>query len=542
MQSTLCLKQTINIKLFGPFQIVGNNDVDLTPSGKRAKAIVAMLVLSGTGTCHRKWVQEKLWSARSAPQAAASLRQELSNLKRHFRDRQLDLIIVERDTVSLATSAYDIRTDNKHGQRQLLEGLSIPDPSFNSWLATHRLQQSRARTLAPAIAPTVPVNSLPQIRINEFSATCGSDKSSIFAAGLTEELLTVLGKMSAGFRLLHPSSPKKEHLDELILEGSVRVSGTTRVTTRLYSTKHQCYLWSTRMDYDSTSVFDAQEKICKSIVESTQGSLSNEDWSTSWSKTSSYGKSCFLAWENYQIGRYHENQVRRESLLKAIEYYAAALKIDASFLPAKVATGFCKLDLYRLCWTDTPQQLLKEVQDLAAELRCDSSQPYSTALKAFVQSLKGYHEEAHQMMEQSLRRAQTITPELLGYYGVLLGYAGNFSEESIQYKKALALTQYPPLWIRPNLALALVGVDNPAAIEQCKQVLDYDPDQPRALIFIIAALASQDLSEARLPEYVARLLKIEPEFRAQAWASINRYKNPADFHKIAALLASAGLP
>ena len=154
----------LEIRLAGPFRIADGDGRDITPHGKRAKALLALLALSKNGVRSRRWIQEKLWSDRSPEQGAASLRQELSELRRHFRVAGVEPISADREVVQLDLSAARIDLHESAGAtatQELLEGIDISDPEFEDWLREERShwEEAAARS-APsngAVRTSVPV-------------------------------------------------------------------------------------------------------------------------------------------------------------------------------------------------------------------------------------------------------------------------------------------------------------------------------------------------------------------------------------------------
>ena len=114
---------------------------DATPPGRRSRAILAMLALAPRGERSRVWLQDRLWSDRGQEQGGASLRQELSALRAHFRRIGLDPVVIERDRVRLRPGSVALDIDLPGGaspSEQLLEGFDIPDREFEEWLTLER--------------------------------------------------------------------------------------------------------------------------------------------------------------------------------------------------------------------------------------------------------------------------------------------------------------------------------------------------------------------------------------------------------------------
>lgn len=122
-----------------------------------------MLALAPNGTRSRKWLQSKLWSTRGEEQGAASLRQELSEVRKSLRNAGFDLISTDRDVVRLDVASISIDlNDPPEGSatRDLLEGLDIRDPEFEDWLREQRSQWPRPRTVPANVYPVAAADQL----------------------------------------------------------------------------------------------------------------------------------------------------------------------------------------------------------------------------------------------------------------------------------------------------------------------------------------------------------------------------------------------
>ncbi len=163
----------LQIRLLGPMRITASSGEDVTPAGKRAQAIIAMVALSENGERSRAWLQARLWSNRPASQGSASLRQELTKIRKiigpaHFCT-ELDRVALSRvriDALDLRRSGALASAFGSAEPPDLLEGLEIADEAFEEWLRLERanwreqIDQSalHAHTPAPAQAaiPAVP--------------------------------------------------------------------------------------------------------------------------------------------------------------------------------------------------------------------------------------------------------------------------------------------------------------------------------------------------------------------------------------------------
>src|SRR5215475_7457303 len=70
------------IQVIGPFRLLAHDGEDLTPLGRKARALLAILALTPTRRRSRPALQDKLWSDRGPEQGAASLRQTLTEIRK----------------------------------------------------------------------------------------------------------------------------------------------------------------------------------------------------------------------------------------------------------------------------------------------------------------------------------------------------------------------------------------------------------------------------------------------------------------------------
>src|SRR5262245_41534416 len=139
----------LRLRVLGGFQLTGADGADLSPPGKKLRALVALLALAPAGGWPRERLTAMLWGDREDEQARGSLRQALAELRRSLGD---EAIQSDRDTVSfnpgaLHTDAQEFATlAAKEEVSQavalyggdLLDGVSLPDAQFGDWLLVER--------------------------------------------------------------------------------------------------------------------------------------------------------------------------------------------------------------------------------------------------------------------------------------------------------------------------------------------------------------------------------------------------------------------
>lgn len=532
------------IFLSGPFQIVCVDGNDVTPRGAKAKALLALVLLSENAIRSRTWLQDRLWSASSQQQGASSLRKELSVLKKEFSRHNLTFLNIDRETVSinLQEVEVDVFEERQLSERaELLEGLDVADVEFEDWLAVERQAYWGLAEIDEELAPqwSKPLGKWsrqrPSIVLEPMEEVGVQPEVSVVARSIHDELMFLLGNLSDVIEL-RDARRQTEPIDGYILSGSVVGAEGLRVAAQLTSSEDRSCLWNERFRFRPGDQFNAVEEIAIQVVEALQLRLRDGHWSEIWSSRNTVVE----AWTAFQKGRIQEGHTTYEGLQHAIRHYETCLKHDPKYLPAKVAIGFCHLDLIRLGMDPSPERTLIAIEEKCEDLsEAFSDDPYFVALQAFFLCAKGNTEEACAVMRSALDRFQ-YSPDVLGYYAGLLGYNDQLEEEISICRQAIALTPHPPIWIEANLALALALNGDKSAWRHAHNVLNVDTGNVRAHVVLCAAsVQARNMTLAH--RHARRILEIQPSFQSENWAWNVCFKNPDHYRRMVDLLSQAGL-
>ncbi|NVO57828.1 hypothetical protein HW561_18685 [Rhodobacteraceae bacterium B1Z28] len=537
---------TARTKIFltGPFQVICDDGRDATPRGTKAKALVALVVLSKNTIRSRIWLQDRLWSQSSPAQGAASLRKELSVLTKHFGAFGLTFLDVGRGNVAinLAEAEVDLFDEQLQPDRaELLEGLDVADPEFEEWLAVERQAYWDIDTGEGGPGPLgglVPARwgrQRPAVVVEPMEVVGDTPDIAVAATSIRDELLFLLGTLSDVIEL-RDARRQEGPVDGYVLSGSVVGAEGLRVAAQLTSTSDQICLWTERFRFRKQDTFDAVEEIAMKVVEALQLRLRDGHWSEIWSARGTSTE----VWTAFQNGRIQESHTTETGLFHAIRQYETCLQRDPDYLPAIVAIGFCRLDLIRLGMDNVPEQTLAQVDAKCVSLRAKHpTDPYCAALEAFTCNVAGKTEDACHLMRKVVDRFHS-SPELLGYYAGLLGYDDQLEAEIAVYRQALALTPHPPIWIEANLAMAMALLEDKAAWQHAHNVLRVDPGSVRArVVLCMLSVAAGNQSLAR--RHARRILELQPGFTAKRWAWPACFKNQNHYTDVANLLSAAGL-
>ncbi len=131
----------ITIQLEGPLTVSTDDGGKITPKGRKACGLIALLALAPGMRRSRKLLQDKLWSDRGEAQGAASLRQALTEIRRAFGAHKACLI-TDRWIVSLDPARVAVLEPHwgafGDDETVILDGLDIRDPEFEDWLRDQR--------------------------------------------------------------------------------------------------------------------------------------------------------------------------------------------------------------------------------------------------------------------------------------------------------------------------------------------------------------------------------------------------------------------
>ncbi len=129
----------VELKLWGTFAAVRPDGTDATPHLLKCQALLALLATASDGRRSRSWLQARLWSDRSKPQANGSLRQALAVARKALGPARRCLSS-DRKVVTLDLSRIKLR-DPAPGD-EFLAGFDLADEGFNDWLRQERAARS----------------------------------------------------------------------------------------------------------------------------------------------------------------------------------------------------------------------------------------------------------------------------------------------------------------------------------------------------------------------------------------------------------------
>ena len=282
----------------------------------------------------------------------------------------------------------------------------------------------------------------------------GDPEREFFADGVTEELITQLGK-STGLRVIsrqsvmqfkHTTLPLSEIAHKLdvdaIVEGSVLQSGNrVRVTARLVPASSEKPLWADEYDRDLRDIIALQSEVTQAIASEIRLKLSPEEKARLSSRPVNPE-----AYEAYLKGRAYWYQISKPNYEQAERYFRLALEKDPNF--ALAYSGLADVWLMR---TDTGYLASSEVLGKAKEyaLKAIALDPSLAEPEVSLANITVDMDHDAAAGERHFRRAIEVNPSSalahFMYADFLISYHRN-AEWDVEAHKSLALDPMYFFW------------------------------------------------------------------------------------------------
>ena len=401
----------IRSQLFGSFRLVSPDGKEIEITGKRARALLAILCLEPGVAVERARLCELLWRGRFQAQARASLRQTLLALKKQLAPIRPDFLEISREYVAvnesvvlsdlgeleaaLADSAHSRASELllEIGGKALLGRFDFGD-EFSQWLAGRRAQveQRLKYAVEQALADLQggaddrlharlrdawglrnrnvnTSDTRARIGVLPFQSFDDDALRSV-AQGLFDELVTTLGQApqlliagrGSSLNLARSDRPLHEVADALrvdyLVQGAVRRQGEElRVHVCLVEGKTGFERWSHGYRGNTGNVFTLQDDIARAVTRELGSALALDIRVPKHRRTTSSKEAYAL----YLQGRALTARAIGDGVLaKAVGLLEAALEIDPDF--AACWTALAEAYVYTAVYTPCLDRLEKSAR------------------------------------------------------------------------------------------------------------------------------------------------------------------------------------
>jgi serine/threonine protein kinase/Tfp pilus assembly protein PilF len=204
--------------------------------------------------------------------------------------------------------------------------------------------------LRPRVSATARTKNIQSVAVLPLENLSGDREQDGFADGMTDELITTLGKLgpirvisrtsSNNYKGAHKPLPEiARALDvDAVVEGTVLRSGDrVRITAQLIQATTDRQLWADSYERNLHDILTLQDEVAKSIASEVMGKLTPEE------ENRFRGRRRVNpgAYDATVRGRYFWNKRDEESLSKALQLFRQAIEIDPTYADAYAGLADC---------------------------------------------------------------------------------------------------------------------------------------------------------------------------------------------------------
>jgi TolB-like protein/Flp pilus assembly protein TadD len=336
----------------------------------------------------------------------------------------------------------------------------------------------------------LPIRSLAVLPLENLS---GGHEQDYFADGMTDALITNLGQIRA-LRVISRTSimrykferkPLGDIAKELsldaVVEGSVLRSGTrVQITARLIQATTDTQIWSKTYERDLSDILRLQSDVARAIADEIRIQVTPEENA----RISRPRKVKPEAFDAYLKGRYHWEKRTREDLVKSLEFFQQAIRMDPTYAQAYagLADSYAVLGNNQYLRPDDSFPKAKAAALKALEIDDGLAEAHTSL--AF--TLWNYEVDGASA-ERDFKRAIGLNP---GYatahhwYAGFLSGMGRHEEAVAEIRKARELDPLSPR-INANVGFILYFARKyDQAIAELQKALEMDPSDGTAYLYL----------------------------------------------------------
>jgi len=395
--------------------------------------------------------------------------------------------------------------------RAAAAGLPFPEDTPTAQPTLKRRFPSRRRTMLIALAAAIVVvllvfrsdlagwrdrllgrpmeGEITSIAVLPLENLTGNAEQEYFVDGMTEALITELGKISA-LRVISRTSAmafkgSKKPLPEIarqlgvdaVLEGAVaRDRDRVRITTRLVHLSQERTLWAQSYERDLRDISALQGEIALVVAGEIRIKVRNQEQA----RLAQARPVDPRAYESFLKGRYLQARRTPDDMRKALVYFQHALEIDAGYAPAYVGI----IDCYSI---GGGRQMEVSIREADAKMKEAARKVVqlddSTAAAHYAIAIVKWHEWDFPGAEKEFQRALQLDPgdvQVRQHYAHYLLSMRRPTDARHEIQQALALDPLSSLLTVDLGFTYYYDHQFPAAIEQGQKALQMEPDFPYA--------------------------------------------------------------
>ena len=370
----------------------------------------------------------------------------------------------------------------------------------------------------------------PSVAVMPFKNLSGDAGQDFFSDGITEDVITALGRFSnllviaksASFPFKGSNAAPAEIgrlLDaRYLLEGSIRRAGDRlRVHVELTEAATGVHVWSETYDDELKDIFAVQDDIARRVVGAAAVKLTRFERERVLTKPTEN----LAAYEYLLRGREFLSHASRDKNDEAAALFQRAIDLDPNYAAAYAALGGSHFEAVVSGWTEFRQEELEQAETFAQKaLALDQMTTSAYRLLAFINMYKRRYDLALGQIDRALE----INPSDVDSYqtrGNILVWAGRATEAMPWLESALRFDHGHLLTVNSLCwAYYFLGRYN-EAVEAGDRALARSPGRSNQMIthsFLAAAYAEMDRTQDAEGER-AIITRLSPFFDARVFAA-----------------------
>ena len=371
------------------------------------------------------------------------------------------------------------------------------------------MRPSRIHERSPGPPSSPHIQSIAVLPLANLSA---DPQDAYFADGMTEELISVLSKISElrvisrtsvmQYKGVHKPMPEigRELHADAVVDGTVqRSEGRVRIRASLVDAREDRNLWSNSYEGELRDILSLQSQVAQAIAGEIQVKLTPQE-SASLAKSRTVNPQ---AYETYLRARYYWNKRTPGDLNKAIESFKAAIEIDPSYALAYtgLADSYSSLSVYGEV---SPREAMPRAKAAAQRaLEIDGTLAEAQATLANIEWAYDWDSAA---AEAGFRKALASNPNYASahqWYAVYLSNHGRHEEAIAEILRARDLDPLSPI-IEANTGMDYYyGRRFDQAINELQSTAEREPD----FWVLYSMLGQTHLAMGRNAEATAEFVK-----------------------------------
>lgn len=566
----------LELRLIGPVRLVRRDGTVVTPKGRKAQGLLALLGVAAGYRLPRSALQDKLWSDRGPEQGGASLRQELRGLRQALGDARRCLVTegvwVGLDPACIRVSLTPAPEDwgLTGSPPEFCAGLDIADPEFEDWIRDQRAYFADKLAASPPPAPPVapppaavaappappaPLAEAPRAELHEPSPTIAVMPVTVHAIesdspgymGLL--VMDVIGRLTRFRRIdviahastaaLAPLHLTPRQIGErlgvrYVTQGALMVGRRRmRLTFDLIDATTERVLWSQDFNRDFEDIFDVEEEIVTEIAAGIMVEIDRQERA----RVRARDPNSLDAYGLCLRGLDEMLRLDRAGCDSALALFTRAEERERRY--ARALSGISRAHgfYWKYRWTDAREEALERADEFALQaVESDVNDAGANAALGWVALYRRHH---HRSLA-AYKYAMQLNPsdaDILAEYADALSHSGANSEAIPIFRRAIRLNPQMSDIYSKDLAYTFLKAelyeDAIRTIESMRR-----PQIADIVLTASLALAGRDEAARRAAEAVRRA---HPGFSPEAWITMVPDLNPEETARYLEGMKRAGL-